>query len=105
MENIQDSKSVQAYKKVEQIKKFYWFLATAIFINVFLFGMAYFLASNGAPNLVVWILLSTPLGFGVILFTEYMRVFNKNPVFGKKWEERKIKQFMEEDRIQSEKYK
>jgi hypothetical protein len=38
------------------------------------------------------------LGWGIGLLFHAMRVFNWFPFLNKEWEERKIKQFMEEDK-------
>jgi len=104
-ENLTENKVVRAYDKVEQIKKFYWFVASAIVVSFLFFGMAFFLSSVGVPNFLFWMLLAMPLVFGIVLITEYMRVFDKNLFFGKKWEERKINQYMEADQIASKKYR
>ena len=102
MEKIKEGKLVRAYKKVEEIKKFYWFLGAAVLVSLLFFGMAYFLTQVGAPSFVIWMFLSMPLVFGVVLLIEYLRVFDRNPFFGKDWKERKLQQFLEEERANEE---
>ena len=86
-----DPKYYRARKRVREIKGFYGNLASYIIINMF------FLILN---------LMTTPdhlwfywpmLGWGLGVMFHGLRVFNVMPFFGKDWERRKIREFMEED--------
>lgn len=66
-----------------------------IFVCACLSSLIYFLNTQNAPEIVLWIIGSPIIVFGIILFIEYMRVFDRNPLFTRTWEERKIKQFIE----------
>ncbi len=105
MESINESKAVRAYKKVDQIKKFYWYLGAIIFATFLLLGVSLFFKSIEAPDFLTFMFLVIPVLFWIVALTEYIRVFDKNPFFGKKWEERKIKKFMNQDWLKSEKYR
>jgi len=104
MEENEKNKLPRAYKKVNEIKKYRMFIATTIFIAVCIGSLLYFLYTQNAPQIVLWLIGSPIFVFGIILFTEYIRVFDRNPLFNKTWEERKIKKFIENERIQSNKY-
>lgn len=98
MDNIEKNKILRAQEKVREIKNFYWLVVIFCFVTLILFGVAYFLWKIDVPEFVVYIVMSTPLVFAVITISEYLRVFDRNPLFGKKWEERKLKEFMNEDK-------
>lgn len=80
----------KAQKRVEDIKGFYENLASYVFVNL---------------GFLVLNLLTSPkhlwffwpmLGWGIGVIIHGMKVFNYMPFFGKDWEERKIKEFMNE---------
>ncbi|HSD15029.1 MAG TPA: 2TM domain-containing protein [Flavobacterium sp.] len=81
----------RARKRVQEIKGFYGHLAAYLGVNII------FLVIN---------LLTSPddlwffwpmLGWGIGVMFHGFRVFNVSPFFGKDWEERKIREFMEEE--------
>ena len=85
----EQTRYLEAKKRVEEIKGFYFHL------------IAYILVNSG---LVVLNLLTSPeylwflwamLGWGIGLIFHAFSVFSG--LWGKAWEERKIKEFMEED--------
>lgn len=89
----------RAKKKVKEIKSFYFNLTcyctvipVLIFINL-----------RFTPD-YYWFLFSMG-GWGIGLFFHAMAAFNFNPFFNSGWEERKLREFMEEDRKQQELFK
>lgn len=90
---------IRAQKRVNEIKKFYNHLVVYILINLVFIGrriykdivyrdesvMEAFLDVNNY-NLFFW--------WGVIVFLHGFNVFTKGKLFSKKWEERKIKEYM-----------
>ena len=81
-----------ARKKVNEIKGFYGNLIAYVIFNIF------FLILNlmTSPNHLwfYWPLM----GWGVGVLFHGMKVFGYSPFFGKDWEERKIKEFMEKEK-------
>ena len=90
---------IRAQRRVEEIKKFYKHLVVYILINLVFIGRriykdivyrdesvmdAFLDISN--YNLFFW--------WGVIVFLHGFSVFAKGKLFSKKWEERKIKEYM-----------
>lgn len=100
MENFSNDfqKFERAKKQVKEIKDFY---AHALW---FVFGMAFMIFINlkYSPQ-YLWFLWSL-LGWGIGLFFHGARVFNWFPFMNKDWEEKKIKQFMEEEDNQKRKF-
>lgn len=82
----------QAKKKVEDIKGFYGNLIAYIVFNGF------FLILNllTSPN-ELWFFWPL-IGWGVGVLFHGMRVFNYSPFLSKNWEERKMKQFMDDEK-------
>lgn len=89
----------KAQKKVKEIKGFYGNLISySIVISILVFiNLRY------SPN-YLWFFYPM-LGWGLGLFFQAMSVFHFFPFFNKDWEEKKIKEFMEEEKNEVNKYK
>lgn len=81
----------RAKKRVEELKEFYTHLA------IYCLVMPCLAVFNYITTDFPWVIFPM-LGWGFGLFAHAMKVFSVNPFFGKQWEERKIKQFMDEDK-------
>lgn len=88
-----------AQKRVKDIKGFYVHLVVYIFINAAIFVVITqdtgFI--DGLSNLSNY---STAFFWGIGLFAHWASVFGPNFIFGKKWEEKKIKELMDQDKKQ-----
>ena len=88
----------KAKKQVEEIKGFY------IHLFSFVLGMGFMLYLNlkYSPKFlwIVWPLM----GWSIGLFFHAAKAYNFFPFFSKDWEERKIKQFMEEENNNANKF-
>ncbi|MDJ0646253.1 MAG: 2TM domain-containing protein [Flavobacteriaceae bacterium] len=109
--NFEDRQKSDSYlkakKRVDEIKGFYMHLIVYILVNLFISisiiignlnsgeSLADILSSFGVYS--VW------LFWGIGIFFHAIGVLKTNVFFGKKWEERKIKQYMGEDKEQSKK--
>ncbi|MBT8307031.1 MAG: 2TM domain-containing protein [Maribacter sp.] len=91
-----DRKYYKAKDKVEAIKKFYTSLMSYVFFIAFLAGLNYWVNEWSYP----WFLWAA-FGWGIGLIFHAIKVFSLNPFFGRDWEERKIKEYMEEDEKQN----
>ena len=82
----------KAKKRVQEIKGFYSHLASYILVMIVLI----FINLRYSPQYLwfVW----TLLGWGIGVFIHAVMVFNIFPFIGRDWEEKKIKQFMEEEK-------
>ena len=95
----------RARKRLDQIKDFYRHLLVYLVVNTLIIG--YFLHeanAQGQPLLTLdtfELALFWGFGLGVHAFT----VFGLNMLTGRKWEEKQIRKYMEEDRREADKYK
>ncbi|MBC7522844.1 MAG: 2TM domain-containing protein [Flavobacterium sp.] len=89
----QDERYYFAKKKVTEIKGFYGNLISYIIFNGFFLILN--LKSDPSHLWFYWPLL----GWGIGVIFHGMRVFNYTPFLGKNWEERKIKELMEKEKI------
>ena len=80
----------KAKKRVEEIKGFYSHLITYVVVNIILFLVDFFTSPG------IWWFYWPLLGWGIGLFFHGMGVFVFSKFPGKNWENRKIKQVMEE---------
>lgn len=102
MENITEHNEKayrRAEKRVKQVKGFYSHLFTYIVVNSGLIILN--LATYPKHLWFFWPLL----GWGIGVVCQGISVFNANPFFNKDWEEKKLKQFIEEEKQQTKKWK
>lgn len=87
-----NSKYLRAKKRVAEIKKFYNNLIMYSIFIAFMAGLNYYV--NGFRNpWFLWVVF----GFGISIFFQSIKVFNWIPFFGKDWEVRKMKEFMDKE--------
>ncbi len=85
---------LRAEKRLKELKGFYWHAFWYVAVNIFIIIM---IVSNGG-NIMHYGTWSTPFFWGIGLGFHAIGVFGKNRLFGKSWEERKIKEFMEKEK-------
>lgn len=97
----------RARKRVNDIKGFYGHLAIYIIVNaIVLFTNGRFLFTiigerafedSVFADWVDWNTYGTPILWGFALAIHGISVYGKNPILGKKWEERQIEKYMNKD--------
>lgn len=100
--NQEDERYNLAYKRVKKIKGFYIHALVYVLVNTFIIYKNYYGNIQSNPNFWSWVNFNTALFWGIGLAAHGLSVFGKNIFFGQKWEERKIKEFM--DKEKSEKW-
>ncbi|MDJ0646257.1 MAG: 2TM domain-containing protein [Flavobacteriaceae bacterium] len=93
MENFdRENKYIRAKERVEELKKFYASLFWYIVVNAFLAWLNYY--TNGWTYMwFLWVVF----GWGIGLVFQAISAFRLSPFMNKDWEERKIREFMEEE--------
>ncbi|TMU56978.1 2TM domain-containing protein [Flagellimonas algicola] len=92
MDNFnKENKYIRAKERVDELKKFYANLGSYIVVISILALINYLTIGFG----YMWFLWAA-FGWGIGIFFHALKTFDLNPFFGRKWEERKIKQLMEE---------
>ncbi len=87
---INDLRYRRAKEKVEKLKGFY------IHLTIYLIFVPFFIFLNVRSTSFPWALF--PIGgWGLGVLGHATEVFGWNPFFGKNWEERKLKEFLDED--------
>ncbi|MFV8282444.1 2TM domain-containing protein [Christiangramia marina] len=94
-----DMRYKQAQKRIKDIKGFYVHLIIYIFVNIAIFVVST-RQTGFEEGLTRWQNYSTLFFWGIGLFAHWASVFGPNFIFGKSWEERKIKEIMEKDKKQ-----
>ena len=87
---LEDKRYQKAKEKVEKIKGFYGNLLAYCIVIPFLIILNY--NTTSFP----WAIFPA-LGWGFGLTAHGMEAFGYNPLFGKGWEERKMREYMEDD--------
>ncbi|MBT8283127.1 MAG: 2TM domain-containing protein, partial [Muriicola sp.] len=89
---IEDKRYQKAKERVQEIKGFFGNLLAYCIVIPFLAWINY--RSTDFP----WVLFPA-LGWGFGIIAHGMEAYGYNPLWGKRWEERKIKEFMENDEL------
>ncbi len=88
-----ENKYYRAKERVECIKKFYTSLLSYVFVISLLAAVNYY-TNEWRYAWFLW----AAFGWGIGLIFQGIKAFGYNPFLGKDWEERKIKEFMNEDK-------
>jgi uncharacterized integral membrane protein len=86
---------LRAKKKLEKLMGFYWHLAVYIIVNAFLIILITVNSGQSFFSFGTW---ATAFFWGIGLLFHFLGVFGPNFMFGKDWEERKIKEYMDKDK-------
>ena len=87
-----ESKYIRAKERVEELKKFYGNLTSYVIVISGLAALNYYVNEWR----YMWFLWAA-LGWGIGIVFHAIGTFGFNPFFGKDWEERKIKEFMDNE--------
>ncbi|GAB5565062.1 MAG: 2TM domain-containing protein [Winogradskyella sp.] len=97
-DEISDFRKEEAYlrakKKVDALMGFYWHLAVYIVVNGFLILLIGLNSNEGFSGFGPY---ATAVFWGIGLFFHFIGVFGPDFLFGKNWEKRKIKEFMDKE--------
>lgn len=91
-----ESKYYRAKERVDTIKKFYTSALSYVIFIGFLAGLNYWIDEWNYP----WFLWAA-FGWGIGLVFQGIKAFGFNPILGKDWEERKLRELMEEEEEQT----
>ena len=100
---LQEQKYIKARKRVKEIKGFYIHLTVYILVNIFISGVIIFGLTRDEDNSIAdaisnFGVYSTWIFWGIGMFFHWLGVFGFRSLgFGKDWEEKKIKEMMDED--------
>lgn len=104
---LKEQRYMRAKKRVKDIKGFYSHLTVYVVINTFLSGFIIYGLSTDGYDFVDAIthfgVYSTWLFWGIGVFFHWLGVFGFKGFIGKNWEERKIKELMDQDEKRSNK--
>ena len=109
MEYYNEEKYKRAKKKVKDIRDFYKHLTVYLIINsiLIIINLGVFQSGFSSIRIPAWPMFTTPFFWGIGLFFHWLSVFYNKFTFFKKWEDRKMKEFIEKDEedIKQNKYK
>ncbi|PRX54313.1 2TM domain-containing protein [Flagellimonas meridianipacifica] len=90
--NTNEAKYIKAKERVAKMRKFYGSLTWYLVVITGLGALNYYLNEWS----YMWFLWAA-FGWGIGLFFQAIKAFNLNPFFGKAWEERKIREYMDKE--------
>ena len=93
--NKNESKYIRAKERVEELKKFYSHLTSYVLVIGAIAALNYWI--DGWRYM--WFLWAA-LGWGIGIVTHAVGTFRLNPFFGKDWEKRKIKEYLQKQEEQ-----
>ncbi len=86
----------RAKTRVQKIKGFYTHLAVFVIVNIFIVALIS-LSGGGFKSLLRFNTWSTAFFWGIGVAFHAFGVFGKQIIFNKDWEDRKMKQFLDEE--------
>ncbi len=99
-----EDRYLRAKERVKKLKGFYWHLAVYIIVNMFLtigkitgemsHGKTFIEAFWDFGTFAIWVF------WGIGVFFHGLKVFGPTLFFGKDWEQRKMNEFIDEDKQQ-----
>jgi len=92
---------IRAKKKLDKIIGFYWHLAVYVIINLFLIILIGTNTDEGFWNFGTF---ATAFFWGIGLAFHFLGVYGPDFLFGKNWEQRKIKEIMDKDEQEFQQY-
>jgi hypothetical protein len=95
-----DARYYAAQKRVKSAVGFYVHLTVYLVINTFICIQIYLITKDDFWH---WESFATALFWGIGILAHGTSVFGSNLLFGKDWEDRKIKELMEKDKSQNTK--
>ena len=101
----QEEKLKRAKKRVDQLKGFYIHLSIYLVINTFI--LINIALRNAGSDREFWSFPTfvTPFFWGIGLAFHALHTFQARPFLGKKWEERMIQKYIDNDEKEANKYK
>ncbi|MBO6881841.1 MULTISPECIES: 2TM domain-containing protein [Winogradskyella] len=97
-EKVSDFRKEEAYlrakKKVDALVGFYWHFAVYLVVNIFLILLIGLNSDQGFRGFGPY---ATAVFWGIGLFFHFIGVFGPDFFFGKDWEKRKMKEFMDKE--------
>lgn len=91
---LKEDAYLRAKKRLDKVVGFYWHLAVYIVINLIIIAIIVTKSNRGLTHYGTY---ATAFFWGIGLLFHFLGVFGPNFLFGKNWEQRKIKEYMERD--------
>ena len=101
MTTQEEIKYLEAQKQVQKIKSFYTHLIIFIIVNAFIIIKK---TQNIDEGESIWHAFKLAFFWGIGLVFHGLKTFDVKPIFGKNWEERKIKEMMDKEKNQERKF-
>lgn len=95
-----ENKYIRAKERVQELKKFYGNLTSYVVVITFLAIINYY--TNGWRYM--WFLWAA-FGWGIGVVFHALGTFNVFPFLGRGWEERKIREFMQQEEEEARRWK
>jgi hypothetical protein len=101
MTTQEEIKYQEAQKQVKKIKSFYIHLLVFILVNTYVVIKK---TQNIGPDDTLIDAFKTPFFWGIGLIFHGFKTFDVLPFFGRDWEERKVKEMMDKEKSQYNKF-
>ena len=88
---------IKAQRKVRQVQIFYLHLALYVIVLALLLYNFYILEEGPYKNNIIALNLSVIVVWSVFIIIHWLNVFKGKQIFKRRWEEKKIKEFLKED--------
>lgn len=86
-----------AQKKLRALKNFYIHLCIFLIVNMINILMVLVVLKDRNENFWIWLASTVLVTWSIVIIIEGWSIFGSRMLFKKSWEDRKIKEYMEED--------
>ena len=93
-----NKKYLKAKKKVKSLRKFYLHLFIFLIVNMTLLFKLILLEKDESLDTFVWLVLNIMITWSIGIIIHAWRVFEGKILFSKNYEERKIQEYMQNDK-------
>ena len=96
-----DARLERAQKRAKELREFYVHLSVYLIVNIALTAGLFTINWLTAPGdwWFYWPLIGTGIGWGIGLLIHAANVFGGGKAFGEEWEERKVQELLDRDRV------
>ena len=92
---------IKAQRKVRQVQIFYLHLALYVIVVALLLYNFYILEEGPYKNNIIALNLSVLVAWSVFIIIHGLNVFKGKQIFKKSWEDKKIKEFLKDDEVET----
>ena len=99
-DNAELQRFIEAKKKVTKLKVFYIHLCAYIVVLCLVIYNYVIIEENEYMQAIIWLNSSIMIMWGIVILIQGWTTFRGQILFGKRWEDKKVREFLDEEKTQ-----